>query len=184
MKFLHICETATGGVGTYQRLFTQSPPLGAASVFVMPDEHADFFGRTMPGLRPYRGGRSAGGTARMIAATRRAIREERPDVIFCHSSFSLLALAGLALDREARGIPRIYCSHGYAISRFEDPASAKARIVRAAEGRLCGLADRVVDISRFEYELARSLGYRGRHQVIENAVADRVAVAAPAPFEP
>jgi glycosyltransferase involved in cell wall biosynthesis len=68
----------------------------------------------------------------------------------------------------------IYIAHGWAGDQY---SGAKARLVRAVEGTLCGFADLVINVSHNDLETARRHGYRGRHTVIENAVPDAVAGA-------
>ncbi|WP_171033114.1 glycosyltransferase family 4 protein [Qipengyuania marisflavi] len=179
MKVLHVCETATGGIATYLKMFDTAAPAGARSSFLVPESQTGHFPQDAA-LRPYAGGRSAGGLAAMVAAMRRAIREDRPDVLFFHSSFSLLAL--LALRTSGSRIPALYCPHGWAVSRLETQSGAKGRAIRLVEGRLAGLADAVVNISAHDARLAHELGYRGRHVVIENAVSDSLGEADPPPF--
>lgn len=75
----------------------------------------------------------------------------------------------MRLRRDKR--PAIYHAHGWAISAV-GPSSLAGGLVRAVEGRLTGLADRVICASSADHELAESLGYRGRLQTLENAVPD------------
>lgn len=144
------------------------------SVFVVPDRHRYQLGQTAD-VRAFpshgRGFRSVLAMLRMVLRTR---RQETPDLIFLHSSLALILLPVLRLVRV--GVPVLYCPHGWASSRYA-ASGLKQRCVRLVEGRLVALADRVVNVSIGERDLARQWGYRGRHIVIENAVPDRSTFA-------
>ncbi|MCV6597094.1 MAG: glycosyltransferase family 4 protein [Mangrovicoccus sp.] len=181
MVILHVCETAKGGVGSYLNIFADQDRLGARSILVLPEQHAD---QIDPRLKTYvfnRSGRGPVPVMRLVQTALKAARAEKPDVIFFHSTF---ALSALIMFRMA-GIkaPKIYCSHGWAVSRY-DHSPRKAALVRAVEGRLCGLADVTVNISQADLNLAQELGYRGTHCLIENAVAPPKLPAAVDLFDP
>lgn len=168
IKVLHICETAVGGIASYLNL-TCSMSENVQSSVLAPRNHTA--GLQIPGnlLTFESTGRNLRSIAAFLRASVKVARQEKPDVIFFHSTFSLLALIALSILRLT---PKtIYCAHGWAVSRYENPN--KQRIVAFIEGRLCGLANRVVNISEYEKNLAESLGYRGSHMVIEHAVNER-----------
>lgn len=168
MKILHVCETATGGIASYLGLLDGLSD-DVSNCYVIPTDHAESL-QVQGKVRTYpASGRNIRAIMANIAETRRAVRSERPDVIFFHSSFSLLSLLSLRMLGNRQ--PMIYCAHGWAVSMFEK-ASFKQRIIRAVEGRLCGLADRVINISTADLQIARSNGYSGAHVLVENAVRD------------
>ncbi|MEM6663384.1 MAG: glycosyltransferase family 4 protein, partial [Pseudomonadota bacterium] len=150
-------------------LFAAREARGMASTVVLPADHADQLHGGLA-LAPFdRSKRGFAGLVRMVRAMFAAKRQSRPDVIFFHSTFSLLGL--LALKVTGDRTPCFYCSHGWAYSRYK-PGTRKARLAQIIEGRLCGLAEVVINISMADQRLAMRLGYRGRHQLIENAVLD------------
>jgi glycosyltransferase involved in cell wall biosynthesis len=174
VRVLHVCETATGGVGTYQNQLGRIAEPWLQQQFLVPSNHRHM-DEGLP-LLPYpasrRGIRSL---VEMLIALRHAMRTTLPHVVFFHSTFSLLGLAFVRLL-----FPRtrtVYCAHGWAVSRYSDTSCLEARVVRSIEGTLCGLADVVVNISQHEADLAQGFGYLGRHIVIENAVTEPVADA-------
>ena len=174
MRILNLCETARGGVGIYQRFLSAMNGAEFEHHHLVPYEHSDFMGdlpNTHHFHRPARGLRAS---ANMLRAFGALVREIDPDICFFHSTFALAGLSSLRLRRDHR--PTIYSSHGWAIAT-EKHDSLKGRAIRAVEGRLIGLADRVVCDSAADEELARSLGYRGRLLTIENAVPDAAADA-------
>lgn len=175
LKILHTCETAMGGVGVYQKYLAEMSAQVVTQVFLMPQEHAAIMeGDTR--VHGYAlGKRGLGGVFRQIRALRMAIKREAPDVIVFHSTFSLFALALTRLRRGRAKRPRIiYIAHGWAGEQY---SGMKRRLVRAAEGTLCGLADLVVNVSHNDLHTAMRYGYRGSHAVIENAVPDANAGA-------
>lgn len=168
MRILHICETATGGVGTYLRNLHQNPPDGVENEFLAPDK----LSRDLPDdmkLHSYRSTKRGLATIwSMIRASRRTVKNSAPDIVFFHSTFSLAALAALRMTGW-RG-KAIYCAHGWAVSRYDDIQSPKARLVRLVEKHASSLADKCLSVSKLDLELAQKLGYRGQHICIENAV--------------
>jgi glycosyltransferase involved in cell wall biosynthesis len=95
------------------------------------------------------------------------INEWRPDIVYFHSTFTLPVLTWLKMtDMRMKSI---YCAHGWAALSFE-PGSLKRKLVATVEGNLSGFADVVINISKTEQTYAKSMGYRGRHVMIENAV--------------
>lgn len=170
MKILHICETAIGGVASYLNLIND---IGGdtTNVFVVPQDHAKALDAELD-VRPYLSpGRGLKGIWANIKATKQAIRAESPDIIFFHSSFSLLALAAVRLGGDRRAA--IYCAHGWAASMFEG-GGLKRWLVQRLEGGLAGLATRVINISESDLRLAKDSRYRGPHILVENGVDDTI----------
>lgn len=161
LSILHICETARGGVGTYIDMLAQ----GAGDHRVLlPAQDQSMLAASVARDTFHRPRRSALSLLRMGWQALRCGLRQRPDIVFCHSSFALLALL---LLRPL--LPRsrfLYCAHGWGGAR----ESRHAALLSQIEGRLCGLAHRVVNVSEGEQAFARQHGYRGQHQVIENAV--------------
>lgn len=172
LKILHICETARGGVGTYINLLAQGA--GGHRV-LLPAEDQSMLAAAVARDTFRRPRRSVAGLLRFGFHALRCGLRQRPDIVFCHSSFSLLALL---LLRPL--LPRsrfLYCAHGWGGAR----ESRHASLLRRIEGRLCALAHRVVNVSPGEQAFARQHGYRGRHLVIENAVRPALPIP-PAPL--
>jgi glycosyltransferase involved in cell wall biosynthesis len=167
---LSVCETAQGGVGRYQEGLRALSDVGFRSVILIPDRDAGILEHTDSVRTFRRERRSVAGFLRLLGAFFAERRRLRPDLYFFNSTFTLLPL--LALRLRGDRTPAIYCAHCWAISNYAE-GSLKGKIVRAVEGRLCGLADLVVNVSHGDAALAKRLGYRGRHVVVENAVPDR-----------
>lgn len=177
MKVVHIAETIKGGVGTCLNVFDSAfAGEDVRSVYVVPQQHADHLtvsGRVIPFDRPCRG---MGAIRNLISVARQVVQDEKPDVIFFQSTYSLLVMAAFRAMR----VPGVYIynPHGWARQRY-DHNSRLQRAVSLIEGRLSRLADRVTNVSDNDRQLAETSGYGGRHVVIENAMPD---VPAPAPL--
>ncbi|MAP17948.1 MAG: glycosyl transferase, partial [Aurantimonas sp.] len=91
MKILHVCETATGGVASYLNMLCDVDE-SFDNVIVVPKRHVKGIDPSL-NIRTYdTTGRNVGAIWNMLRATRRAIKEEQPDIVFFQASFSLLAL--------------------------------------------------------------------------------------------
>lgn len=170
MKILHICETATGGVASYLNMLGEIGD-GVENVFLVPSCHAEAMNSDLT-LRLFPStGRNLRSLLNFLRASRKAIRAEDPDIVFFHSTFALLGLAGMRLSA-SRHNKAIYCPHGWAHARYA-AGSWKARLVKNVEGWLCGLANTVINISHGDLSHAQRLGYRGNQRLVENAVVER-----------
>ena len=170
-KILHVCETAIGGVATYLNLLSKIPKKTAEQIYLVPSSHSQSVTQKSCVLEYKSEKRSIKSVAQMIISLLKFRRQERPNVYFFHSSFALLALLTLRIiDRRAYAI---YCAHGWAVSRYKEN-SLKGIFARIIEGRLCGLADVVVNISQTDADTAKRLGYGGNHVTIENAVREPI----------
>lgn len=160
LRVLHIAESARGGVGTYLNQIV--PELGAwrgadggvlDSCVLMPDEHRFMLTRVGDAaVATYRrNGRGPAAFARLAAASWRALRRLRPDVVHLHSSFAGMVVRPLLpLSRALLGCPRavIYSPHGWGFqitgSRLRQGAIA------SIERALTLLADRIIVLSDAE----------------------------------
>jgi glycosyltransferase involved in cell wall biosynthesis len=166
-RILHVCETAHGGLSTYLNTLVGQESGTVRSRVIVPDAHeyllpTDVERRTFPYPR-----RSVISIVLLVRASLVERFLFKPDIIFFHSSFALLVM--LLLRPMSLNIKFIYCAHGWAATR-ETSHPMSNRVAAFIEGRVCGLADRVVNISQTELTFATSRGYRGKHIVIENAV--------------
>ncbi len=169
ITILNVCETAQGGVGRYQDAMTSLAEHGITCHVLLPDSdvgiltdasHARTFTRTKRGLVAI---------LRLLRKFLTERRRLRPDVFFFHSTFALFPLAILRLTGDIS--PAVYCAHCWAAETI-DTETLKKKVIRQIEGRLCGLADLVVNVSHSDAKAARQSGYRGKHVVVENAVAE------------
>ncbi|KAA9007830.1 glycosyltransferase family 4 protein [Histidinibacterium aquaticum] len=161
---LHVAETVQGGIAGYLRMCLDLPRDAFDQKALVPScqrAHLPEDPRILTYPETARGPRAVLALARHL---RRAVRECAPDLLYLHSTLSLLALALVRPD-----VPVLYCPHGWAAHRFSG-TGPRDRAIRSLESRLAGLADRTVNVSRNDAALARHLGYGGRQVVVENAV--------------
>lgn len=167
LKILHVCEVAIGGICSYLNVVCfQSNEI--ENFIVAPEGHVSGISLTTTVSTFRRTGRNITSVMRFIRASMRGVEKECPDIVFFHSTFALLALIVIKLKRSR--VKTIYCSHGWAASRYSN--ALKRVIVGKIEGYLCGLADVVINISEYDQNTAISSGYLGRHVLVENAVLD------------
>ncbi|WP_081806470.1 glycosyltransferase family 4 protein [Actibacterium atlanticum] len=169
IQVLHVSETAIGGVATYLRALSGLVADDLQQSYLLPENHVDGLTElskveTYPAKK-----RGLSNLVQFGRALVRRCRTSPPQIVFFHSTFALFGLVLLRITN--RKIRTVYCSHGWAISRYRVD-SLKGRIVRIIEGKLCGLADVVVNVSTGDEALARQLGYSGHHITIENAVEE------------
>ena len=108
---------------------------------------------------------SPSGDARAIAALRRIVRDQRPDVVHAHGS------KGGVMARMARrrGVPVVFTPHGFAFAgHFSSRAERTA--YKAIERALAPLAARVACVCEHEARLARSVGAGKRVRVVHNGI--------------
>ncbi len=177
MKVIHIAETIKGGVGTCLNVFDSAfDGEDVQALYVVPQQHVDHLAVSGQVITFDRAGRGMSAIRNLIAVARQVVREEKPDVIFFQSTYSLLVMAAFRAMR----VPGkyVYNPHGWARLRYDHNPRLQS-VVGLIEGRLSRLADRVTNVSENDRKLAKASGYGGRHVVIENAMPD---VAPPAPL--
>jgi glycosyltransferase involved in cell wall biosynthesis len=122
-RILHIAESTLGGCGTYlnELVPLQIASLGARQVrCIVPAPHRRQL-RDVPNACVdvfERAGRLAG-LPRLAAATLRAVRTWKPDVVHAHSTFAgaIVRLLGLVVPMP----PVVYCAHGWVFEVFRKP---------------------------------------------------------------
>jgi glycosyltransferase involved in cell wall biosynthesis len=176
LKVLHVAQTAQGGVGSYleEVIPLQAQAYGEEFIrAVLPAEHAAEF----PGLSPAwlvtfaaRGAGRLLSTWRMTTLAIGIVRRWKPDVIHLHSTFAGFALRPI-LQLFSRTVV-VYCAHGWSFDRRA--GASQIRLFRALERVLARLCDRIVCVSRRDYERGSSAGIpRSSMRVILNGIADQ-----------
>lgn len=174
MRLLNVCETAKGGVGSYLNYLSGMSSPSLEMQFVVPAQHTVTLDDDLDLHRYDYPKRGATSVRNMITTFLKAKRAFQPDVCFFHSTLSLAALAAMRFRFDKT--PAIYCAHSWAAGQYPDH-SAKARVAKLIEGNFCGLADRIVNVSKGDLILAQQNGYRGQQVVIENAVPEPISDA-------
>lgn len=125
--------------------------------------------------------RSVSAVRSMLRAFFRQLRQTDPDVVFFHSSLSLICLAAMRTRGDKR--PVIYCPHGWAGTTY-DHAPRVSWAVRKVEARLAGLADLIICVSQHERSFAKDQNYKGTFKIIETGVPEAAADARDDLFDP
>lgn len=179
IKVTHICETVKGGIATYLGMLLQTMAASTDNRTILPDSQLSELGEANEVILFPDTGRGLRRLWRLFRTTHSHVNSSRSDILFFHSTFTLPVMAAFRL----MGVPGryIYCAHGWAALRY--PAnSTKRRFVASIEGRLCGFADAVINISTHDHNYACVEHYHGDQRLIENAVLDLADNAIPAPF--
>ena len=166
LRVLHVCETARGGVGTYINALLSSNRFNQE--VVVPFEHEGMLTNASTKHTFRRTGRNFTSLVRFVKKTISVVRHSKFDVIFCHSSFSIVAVAILRLLKPK--LPIIYCAHGWASTR--ETHWVTNSLVASVEASLSALPTVNLSVSKSEMRHAENLGFRGKHVVIENGVRD------------
>lgn len=169
ITILHVTETAKGGIGTCIGLFASFDPAHIRSYVVAPEQHASHLNRDLNVTTFDRPSRGTAAVYQMIRTAHQLAREVSPDVILCHSTFSLSVAAWFRIVFPGR--PVIFCPNGLAIVRYEE-GTWKHRIARLVEGLAYRIPNMIVHVSKAEEALASRCQYPGRHLLIENAMPD------------
>lgn len=162
MKILHVAQKTKGGVATHmaQLVTAQASALGAANVVLVvgADEKAYFEDVPQATLRLFHGSaRGLASFARMAWFAHRTIAAERPDILHIHSTFAgVLIRARYLFVPRARRPAIVYCAHGWAFN-MQVPAW-QTRLYEAIERLLAHATDRILCISRYEYDRAIAVG--------------------------
>jgi glycosyltransferase involved in cell wall biosynthesis len=162
VKILHVAQKTKGGVATHmaQLVTAQAETYGVDNVVLVvgADEKAYFDAVPPSTLRLFETSvRNLSGFARMARFAHRTIAAERPDVVHVHSTFAgVLIRARYLLSPRARRPAIVYCAHGWAFN-MRIPAWKK-RLYEAVERLLARATDRILCISRYEYDRAIAVG--------------------------
>lgn len=180
MNILHVAETIKGGVASYleEILLFQVDKLGQENVKVLiPADHQNCLPASLKSkiITFSRNGRSITGFLRMTFTFLRALRKEKPDVVFFHSTFAG-AFGRLALlfcyKILGRDLPKIlYCAHGWVFSTTESPF--RKWLYKRIESFLGNrITDKIIVISKSEEKLALDAGIKAKKlTMIYNGIA-------------
>ena len=166
-----------------QLVTAQAATLGVENVVLVVGADERHFFETVPPatLRLFRSStRRLRAFAQMARFAHRTIAAERPDIIHVHSTFAgvLIRVRYLSIRRSRR--PAIvYCAHGWA---FNMRISARnKRLYQIIERLLARATDRILCISRFEYDRAVAVGLpAAKLAMVYNGLPPLAADPAPA----
>lgn len=176
LKVLHVAQTAQGGVGSYleEIMPLQADIYGPDGIrAVLPAEHAAAFPGLMPAWLATFTTAGSGrwvSTWRMTALALAIVRRWRPDVVHLHSTFAGAALRPIL--QIFGGMPVVYCAHGWSFDRRA--GTSQIRLYRLLERLLSRSCDRIVCVSRQDYERGTSAGIPvTKMSIVINGIADR-----------
>ena len=177
LRVLHVVEWCVGGVGTVidEILDHQIHDARIDAVQVLVDltrSKDNFISRKSNYMVGYRSSRNPLHFYRVFREINAAIATFQPDVLHLHSSF---AGAYVRLFRSGLSVPApiVYCAHGWS---FDQEGGALKRLAyRAVERFLSRRTDAILNVSRYEAEMAR------RAAVLGSGSGDRSSAGACGP---
>lgn len=165
MKVLHIGEYVQGGVATYVKMLLTHPDNPDIEDFLIcsskHSEHHWPISEDHITYYPYC--RSIGHIFSAMVAIQKEIRNIKPDVVYCHSTWAGLftRFPLFFLNKSCR---IIYNAHGWSFLR--DTAAWKKRIYATIEQTLLLKTDVVINVSKYEYDAAVKYGLSSQKQYI------------------
>lgn len=105
---------------------------------------------------------------RGLCEVRKLVKNINPDIISCHSSKAgvIGRLACVNLN-----VKKVFTAHGWA---FTDGISKKkADFYRVIERNLSYITDAIINVSEFDYQLAKSAGIKSDHYVVHNCIPNK-----------
>ncbi|MBO9099499.1 MULTISPECIES: glycosyltransferase [unclassified Rhizobium] len=159
MKILHVCESIIGGTGSYlaELIPPQVERYGAENVaLLVPETHMDFIeegiinsgARIITFPRP----RRLTGAIFLSGHYLKSIFSFKPDIVHAHSTVAGVVVRVLRIWRTKI----IFCPHGWSVDMKGTGRIQK--IAEKVERMLARMADRIIVISRHEYDRALELG--------------------------
>ncbi|MGF1730522.1 glycosyltransferase family 4 protein [Photobacterium kasasachensis] len=166
MKILHFSESIKGGVATYLNLLDDGlSRCQFQNHYLVPHSHKSELDITENKLSFHDGGRGVSSLIAMFFKLSKTVSDIKPDVIYAHSTFAGLLLI---IYKLFYGAKIVYCPHGWAV--FREQSKIKKKIISFIEKYMSVVPDVIVDISRFEHECTKTLGYKGNKVCIPNSV--------------
>ena len=165
IKVLHVGEYVQGGVATYISTLLNHPEYPDVDDYLIcadknsetnweiPSDHIQYY--------PYH--RSLMQIPKAMSAIRKAIKRIKPDVIYCHSTWAglFVRFPMLFFGKTCRVI---YNAHGWAFLR--DTAEWKRKVYAGVERILQGQADKIINVSKYEYNAAIRYGLKKNNQTV------------------
>lgn len=157
LKVLHIGEYVQGGVATYIKTLLSDDDKEIENHLLLaweksehewnlPTEQVHYY-------HNYR--RSIGSVLKAMLKIRQSIKNIKPDVIYCHSTWAgvLVRFPMLLIGKNCRVI---YNAHGWPFLR--DTAEWKRKIFAGVERLLTNVTDKIINVSKYEYNTAVKYG--------------------------
>lgn len=172
MKVLHVAETVKGGIATYLNMLTLATENECENVFLVPENQQQYI--DVPSIGYVYHKRRPKDLLNMFKAFNRVYKEQKPDIIFMHSTFAgllrLCCIFNPALKRKV-----VYCSHGWSFSM--NSRKVVLKVYSMVENILARLTHKIVCISKYEKDQAVAIGIKNQAlTVIYNSIPKDVAI--------
>ena len=153
LRILHVGEYVQGGVATYIKLLTNHSQNEKIEDFLICSDYKSEhnWNLTNKYVTYYKYKRNILYIPKAILAIRQAIKDIKPDIIYCHSTWAgaFVRIPLLFMNRKCRVV---YNAHGWAFLR--DTAKWKKRLYALVERILLHVTDVVINVSQYEYNAA------------------------------
>ena len=157
LKVLHIGEYVQGGVATYIKTLLSDDDKEIENHLLLAWEKSEHeWNLPTEQVHYYHNyKRSIGCVLKAMLKIRQSIKNIKPDVIYCHSTWAgvLARFPMLLIGKNCRVI---YNAHGWAFLR--DTAEWKRKIFAGVERLLTNVTDKIINVSKYEYNTAVKYG--------------------------
>lgn len=165
IKVLHVGEYVQGGVATYISTLINHPEFPDVDDYLICADKNSETKWKIPAdhIQYYSYHRSLMQIPKAMFAIRKAIKQIKPDVVYCHSTWAglFVRFPMLFLGKPCRVI---YNAHGWAFLR--DTAEWKRKIYAGIERILQGQTNRIINVSKYEYNAAIHYGLKKTNQTV------------------
>lgn len=176
IKILHIGEYLQGGVATYVRTLLENSYVEFDEYIICADSNSNHVWDTPPNkVFYYQYERSITNILPAVYAIHKCIKEIKPDIIYCHSTWAgVFARAPYLLI--ARDVRIIYNAHGWAFLR--DTSEWKKKLYAFVERILLSATDKVVNVSMYEYNAALKYGLsKSKLAVVYSGISEKETIS-------
>lgn len=165
IKVLHVGEYVQGGVATYISTLINHPEFPDVDDYLICADKNSETKWKIPAdhIQYYSYHRSLMQIPKAMFAIRKAIKQIKPDVVYCHSTWAglFVRFPMLFLGKSCRVI---YNAHGWAFLR--DTAEWKRKIYAGIERILQRKTNRIINVSKYEYNAAIRYGLKKTNQTV------------------
>lgn len=175
LTIVHVAETIKGGVATVMSTLFESK---YQNYCVIPNEQASCLNNKPDEVFTYKGvGRGLSPILSMLARTVCVVRKVKPDVVYLHSSFSLLTAPFIKLL--FRDVYVIYQPHGVYYDPHVPRNILKLALIKKVEKLLVYFVDLVISISKYEMNLLEEVHGGSKICLLKNSTRESKVLFSP-----
>lgn len=165
IKVLHVGEYVQGGVATYISTLINHPEFPDVDDYLICADKNSETKWKIPAdhIQYYSYHRSLMQIPKAMFAIRKAIKQIKPDVVYCHSTWAGLFVR-FPMFFLGKPYRVIYNAHGWAFLR--DTAEWKRKIYAGIERILQRKTNRIINVSKYEYNAAIRYGLKKTNQTV------------------